>query len=135
MLTFVLKVMRKKHHIVLVERHGVLILPEVDVKVHLTPIECTLLCLFMAHPEGIMADNLPLHWQELRLIYEISSPYDDESMRDGVIESLCSESKTVFYSNVSRIKRKFVSALGARKASAYIIKRDKNGRYKTKAVL
>lgn len=127
--------MRAKHHIILVGRQGIITLPEENVTVRLNPIERTLLCLFLTHPEGIAADNLLHHWKELRIIYGMVSPYDDESMRDGVIESLCSESKTVFYSNVSRIKRKFVSALGARKASAYIIKRDKNGIYKTRASL
>jgi hypothetical protein len=51
------------------------------------------------------------------------------------MESLCSESKTVFYSNISRIKRKFVEALGSRKAAGYYIKRYADGLYRTKATL
>lgn len=50
--------------------------------------------------------------------------------------SLCDESHTVFYSTVSRIKKKFITALGGvRKATPYFIQRDKTGLYKTRASL
>ena len=114
---------------------GRILLPDADMALYLNPLERTLFCLFLAHPEGIPADNLLLYWQELRTLYERESRFDDDDQRKDVLETLCAESKTEFYTTVSRIKRKFVSALGARKAAPYIIKRDKNGIYKTRARL
>ena len=101
----------------------------------LNPVERTLYRLFLSHPEGILADDLLAHWRELCAIYARESCFDDPLLRDDALESLCGESKRIFYSNVSRIKRKFVSALGASKASPYIIKRDKDGLYRTRATL
>ena len=110
-------------------------IPEDGLEIYFNPVERTLLCLFMAHPEGILADNLLLHWQELHSYYERESLYDDPCLRDDALESLCAESKRVFYSNISRIKKKFVAALGARKARGYYIKRYPNGLYRTLATL
>ena len=99
----------------------------------LNPMERTLYRLFLTHPEGISADNLLAHWQELCRIYEQESCFDDPPLRANALESLCSESKRVFYANVSRIKKKLISVLGARKAKPYIIARDNAGLYRTKA--
>ena len=114
---------------------GRILLTEAGLEIYLNPVERTLFCLFLAHPEGILADNLLLHWQELCSIYARESLYDDPSLRDDALESLCNESKRVFYSNISRIKKKFVATLGARKASGYYIKRYPNGLYRTLATL
>jgi len=89
----------------------------------------------MAHPEGLQADDLVLFWQELCDIYAHESHFDDPELRENALVSLCSESKCVFYSNISRIKKKFVERLGARKAAGYYIKRCPDGRYRTRAVL
>ena len=91
--------------------------------------------LFLAHPEGLLADDLVLHWDELWDIYAQESRFDDPELRVDVLISLCSESKRIFYSNIARIKRKFVNAIGARKARGYYIKRGPDGRYRTKAEL
>ena len=101
----------------------------------LNPAERTLYRLFLAHPEGLLADDLVLHWQELRDIYSHESCFDDPELRENALVSLCSESKRVFYSNISRIKKKFIALLGARKAAGYYIKRNKAGLYCTKATL
>ncbi len=114
---------------------GHVLLPDADMGIYLNPVERTLFCLFLAHPEGIFADNLLLHWQELQSLYERESLYDDPVLRDAALESLCAESKRVFYANISRIKKKFVAALGARKAGGYYIKRYPNGLYRTLATL
>lgn len=114
---------------------GHVLLPETGLEICLNPVERTLFCLFLTHPEGILADALLLHWQELQSIYERESLYDDPGLRDDALESLCAESKRVFYANISRIKKKFVAALGARKARGYYIKRYPNGLYRTLATL
>jgi len=104
------------------------------IKVCLNPMERTLYRLFLSHPEGIRADDLVLHWKELCQIYAKESCFDEPSLREDKLESLCAESKTVFYATVSRIKRKFVAAVGPWWASAYYI-RNEGGVYKTSASL
>lgn len=64
------------------------------------------------------------------------SVYDNKRLMEDTMASLCDESHTVFYSTVSRIKKKFITALGGvRKATPYFIQRDKTGLYKTRASL
>ena len=127
--------MRMRHSIVIGQQRGIIFLPDENMHVALNPMERTLYRLFLAHPEGITSDSLLAHWQELCDIYEQESCFDDRPLRDNALESLCSESKTVFYSTVSRIKRKFVDTLGARKGKQYYISRDKSGVYQTRAIL
>jgi hypothetical protein len=103
-------------------------------QVTLNPMERTVYRLFLAHPEGIAADDLLLHWQELCGIYARESCFDDPDIREAKLESLCGESKHVFYSTVSRIKKKMVAAVGLWRADAYMIKNE-GGVYKTRAVL
>ena len=105
-------------------RKGTVELPDEGAQVTLNPMERTLYRLFLAHPEGISADDLVLYWRELSDIYAKESCFDDPEIRDAKLESLCRESKHVFYSTVSRIKKKFVEALGPWRAGAYIIKKD-----------
>ena len=113
-------------------RSGTVVLPDEGVQVTLNPMERTLYRLFLAHPEGISADDLPLHWQELCDIYAKESCFDDPDIREAKLESLCGESKKVFYSVISRIKRKFVLAVGLWRAQAYLIK-NAGGIYVTTA--
>lgn len=115
--------------------HGRLFFPAEGVEITLNPVERTLYHLFLSHPEGITADNLLLHWDELCQIYGKESCYDEKPRQLETMESLCSESKKVFYSTVSRIKQKVVKALGAWRAEAYFIKKGKDGVYKLKATL
>ena len=115
-------------------RKGKVELPDEHVKVTMNPMERTLYRLFLAHPEGISADDLILHWQELQDIYAKESCFDDPDIREAKLESLCGESKRVFYSTVSRIKKKFVEILDPWRAEAYIIKNE-GGVYKLNAIL
>lgn len=121
------------HRIVPGKRRGAFLLPDASAEIHLNPMESTLYRLFLAHPEGIPADGLLLHWQELCTLYEQESCFDDPPLRADALESLCAESKRAFYTNISRIKKKFVAALGARKAVPYIIRRGMDGLYRTLA--
>ncbi|MBQ9184301.1 MAG: hypothetical protein IJ151_00310 [Bacteroidales bacterium] len=99
-------------------------------QVYLNPVERTLYRLFKAHPEGIKADELLPHWQELCKIYADEAHFDEPCLREAKMESLCAESKTVFYANVSRIKHKFIDALGYPKARKYFIRRNSKGVYR-----
>ena len=107
-------------------------LPDDNTQVYLNPMERTLYQLFLNHPEGISADTLPLHWQELYRLYAHESVFDDKKLMLSTIGNLCSESKTIFYTNISRIKHKFINALGPRQAKHYIILRHPDGRYRIK---
>ena len=104
------------------------------VKVYLNPVERTLYYLFLNHPEGITSDDLVIHWKELCRIYSRESTFADSEFREDKIESLCSESKTVFYATVSRIKRKFREAVGNLNAEPFIIKKEKGGKYKVESI-
>ena len=115
-------------------RKGTVELPDERAQVTLNPMERTLYRLFLAHPEGISADDLVLHWKELCDIYARESCFDDPDIREAKLESLCGESKKVFYSTVSRIKKKFIDKLGLWWAEAYIIKNE-GGVYKVKSKL
>ena len=115
-------------------RQKTVTLPDEGAQVTLNPMERTLYRLFLAHPEGISADDLVLHWKELCDIYAKESCFDDPDIRETKLESLCGESQRVFYSTVSRIKGKIVAALDSWRAGAYIIKNE-GGVYKVRAKL
>lgn len=126
---------RKQYRLVPGPHRGDFHLPDGSATVYLNPLERTLYRHLLNHPEGISTDALPLHKKELCRLYEHESVYDDKRRMTEKIESLCSEDRTMFYTTVSRIKKKYVAALGTRKAAPYLIKRDKTGLYKTRATL
>ena len=127
--------LRNTHLVVPGPRRGEFLLPDLGAKVYLNPLERTLYRHFLDHPEGIPTGELPLHWKELCRLYEHESVYDDKLLMTQKMEVLCSKDKTMFYTTVSRIKKKFVAVLGTRTAAPYLIKRDKTGLYKTRATL
>ena len=126
---------RNKYRLVPGPRRGDFHLPDGSATVYLNPVERTLYKLFINHPEGIQTDALPLYWQELRTLYAHESVFDNKRLMCDTMASLCAESHTIFYTTVSRIKKKFQDALGKRKAHPYIIHRDNSGLYKTRATL
>lgn len=105
-------------------------LPDDNTIVYLNPTERTLYQFFINHPEGIQADALSQHWQELYRLYAHESVFDDKKLMLNTIENLCGKSKVVFYSNISRIKHKFINTIGIRKAKNLIIIRHPDGRYR-----
>lgn len=118
----------------IVEGQGCISFPDYKAKAYLNPVERTLFYLFLNHPEGITSDDLVLHWKELCRIYSRESSFADSNFREDKIESLCAESRTVFYATVSRVKRKFRDVLGDQNAAPFIIKKEKGGRYKIESV-
>lgn len=113
-----------------IQGRGRIFFPDYKAKAYLNPVERTLFYLFLNHPEGIASDDLVLHWKELCRIYSRESSFADSNFREDKIESLCAESKTVFYATVSRIKRKFRDVLGDQNAEPFIIKKEKGGKYR-----
>ena len=88
---------RKIRPVVPGDHRGWLILPSEGSEIYLNPAERTLYRLFLDHPEGLASDDLVLHWQELCDIYARESCFDDPTLRENALVSLCSESKRVFY--------------------------------------
>ena len=116
-----------------IQGRGRIFFPDYKAKAYLNPVERTLFYLFLNHPEGIASDDLVLHWKELCHIYSRESSFADSEFREDKIESLCAESKTVFYATVSRIKRKFCDAVGNLNAESFIIKKEKGGKYRIRS--
>lgn len=117
------------------QRRGDFLLPGESVKIYLNPIERTLYRLFLNHPEGIATDALRRHKEELHTLYNHETVFENKHQIETTMESIMSENKNLFYTTVARIKKKFVTELGSRKAAPYIIKRNKSGTYKTRAAL
>lgn len=113
---------------------GEIIMPEGRI-IRLQPMECSLYRLFLAHPEGIKANEIKHHRNELFRIYKTNSRFGDKETHRKVLDSLCGESKIPFYVYVSRIKRKFEKSIGCRNSTKYIIQRNKSGKYKVKACI
>jgi hypothetical protein len=105
-------------------------LPDDNATIYLNPTERALYQFFINHPEGIRADALAQHWQELYRLYAHESVFDDKQLMLCTIQNLCSEPKITFYSNISRIKRKFINTLGTQKAKSLIIIRHPDGHYR-----
>ena len=119
-----------------VNTQGMLVLPdEGGVQIRLTPMERTLYILFLRYPQGINADELWRHWDELCEIYGSQTVYDDIDLIGDAVEGICDEEKVTWYTNVSRIKRKITDKLGKRAAEQYIIKRGEDGLYRISAKL
>ncbi len=114
---------------------GYFFLPADGAEIRLNPTEASLFRLFLAHPEGISAGNLSLYWEELRQIYGQESLYDDIGLQENALKSLCAGPKTIFYSNISRIKKKFTDALGPKRAALFFIHRSPDGLYRTEACI
>lgn len=105
------------------------IMPD-GIVIQLQPMECSIYRLFLNHPEGIKAASMITHCDELASIYASESRYDDQNRQRVVVETICDRTKIAFYVCVSRIKKKFVTAIGVRKADKYIISRNSAGFYR-----
>ena len=102
---------------------------DASIRVRLNPIERTLYALFVSHPEGIDTKDLWSHYDELLSIYRSQSVEDPSRLEDAV-DALCEDSKAAFHTNISRIKRKIVDAIGPDDAKDYIIYRHGDGLYR-----
>ena len=106
------------------------IMPD-GIVIQLQPMECSLYRLFLNHPEGIKAINMASHREELAIIYTKETRYENQELQRVVVETICdNRTKTAFYVYVSRIKKRFVAAIGVRKANKYIIHRNNAGLYR-----
>lgn len=102
---------------------------DASICVRLGPVERTLYTFFVSHPEGIDAKNLWSHYDELLSIYR-SQSVEDPSRLEEAVDALCEDSRAAFHTNISRIKRKIVEAIGPDAAKYYIIYRHGDGLYR-----
>ena len=98
--------------------------------IQLQPMEYSLYRLFLAHPEGIRANKMILHRDELILIYSNESRYDDRVRQQDVVDTICDVTTRAFYVYVYRIRKKIESAMGFHKARKYTIQRSNTGVYR-----
>lgn len=106
---------------------------ENPIKIKLTPVESTLYKLVLKYPDGINADELWKYREELSDIYGNMTVYDDMGNILNIIDNICDEDKSAWYTNISRIKRKITGKLGKLSAEKYIIKRCNDGLYRIQA--
>ena len=102
---------------------------DASIRVRLNPVERTLYTFFISHPEGIAANDLWSHYDELLSIYRSQSVEDPSRLEDAV-DALCEDSRAAFHTNISRIKRKIADALGPDAGKDYIIYRHEDGLYR-----
>ena len=120
-------------HRIVLEHDGMVSLPGFGARFKLNPMERTVYTLLVDHPEGLRAEDLWEHYDELVSIYGRMSWFDDSEALEDAVDNLCDDSRATFYSNLSRIKKKFTSALGATAASKYAVLRGKDNVYRIEA--
>jgi plasmid maintenance system killer protein len=98
-----------------------------DMSIRLTPLEATVYYFFLKHPEGIVLNRLDEHEEELYSIYSRCSVANSDNniaaMRNS-IRALADPLENSLNEKISKIKAKFIRALGAEMASHYYIARD-----------
>lgn len=97
-----------------------IIFPELgNLEVKLTPLEKTLFLLFLNHPEGIRLVDLSDFRPELKMIYRGLYNGSDPGLVDFNIISLSDPLSPSTSQKLSKIKSKFINALGADLARFY----------------
>lgn len=112
---------------------GTLTLLDYGRKVKLSPMERALYTLLLNHEDGIRAEDMWKYYDELVVLYGRMTWFDDPQVIADTVDTLCDDSRVTFYSNLSRIKRKFTEAGGARAARKYAILRGKDNVYRVAA--
>jgi hypothetical protein len=102
-----------------------------DLRVRLSPQEKALYLLFLNHPEGIKISELSLHKNELEGIYSTLYTGGDLEAIPLHVNALTNPSSNSASEKISRIRTKFIDALGERLAQHYIIQGPNGGRKKT----
>jgi len=92
-----------------------------DLEIKLTPLEKTVYLLFLAHPQGIVLTHLPDYRNELLSIYNQISTLDDREDITARITTLSNPLENSIHEKMSKIKNKFILALGATDAAPFII--------------
>ncbi len=93
-----------------------------DIEIRLTPLEKTIYLFFLNHPEGVEMNYLPDHQEEISGIYQqLSNQATNEGITSSV-EALVDPLSNSASEKISKIRRKFVAAVGEEMAQEYCIK-------------
>ena len=93
-----------------------------DIEIRLTPLEKTIYLFFLNHPEGVEMNYLPDHQEEISGIYQqLSNQATNEGIASSV-EALVDPLSNSASEKISKIRRKFVAAVGEEMAQEYCIK-------------
>lgn len=113
-----------------VNRYGSIVLADYrNCIVDLTPLEKTLFIFYLRHEEGCAYVDLMDHKDELLAIYSKVSRSSSNGEIQRNIASLIDTREGSAREKVSKIKRKFINALGERLAEHYYIKAIPNGKH------
>jgi hypothetical protein len=92
-----------------------------NLEIHLTPMEKTVYLFFLRHPEGVEFSYMPDHISEIRQIYGHVSNTDIIALLENRTQALCTNQDDCLSQIISRIRNKFVTALGEDMARPYLI--------------
>lgn len=90
----------------------------------LSPVQKTILTLYLNHPEGIPLTHWHDHREEIQTIYGLFSNRDDVDEQHTIVQNILNNDNKNEY--LSRIRREFRSKLGDNLASFYTIERVNN---------
>jgi len=90
-------------------------------EIRLSPLDKAIYLLFLNHPEGINFSYLPDYREELLVIYRSLMNYRTSAEMVRSVEDVTDPTKNSINEKCARIRRAFVSHLGAYKAEPYII--------------
>lgn len=95
------------------------------------PVEMTLYVFFLAHPAGIMKEELWGYYTELLKLYRRFALSSDPDWTESVIDNICdTENNDYFLVRLSRLRLKMVKNNGELFASRFAISRNDRGIYR-----
>ena len=103
-----------------------------ELEIRLNPTEKTLYLFFLAHPKGLELRDLGDHQDKLLEIYEKVSPTRDHIVNLQRIEQLVNPAENKISENISRIRKKFIEAVGEQMTEDYVISGQRAGVRKIK---
>ncbi|MET0243300.1 MAG: hypothetical protein ABW174_07520 [Flavitalea sp.] len=111
-----------KQSVLKLTKKGQILLPDFgNIEIRLTPLEKTLYHFFLAHPEGVLLTHLVDHKEELVKLYFRFTNTGELPKIYKSIDDLVDNTSNSANEKLSKIKKAFVSAIGAELAEQYIV--------------
>jgi len=92
-----------------------------NLEIRMTPLEKTVYLFFLNHPEGVEFSYMPDHYREIRGIYGQVSNSGVLALLENRAHALCANQDDCLSQVISRIRNKFLAALGEEMAQPYLI--------------
>ena len=93
-------------------------------EVKLTPLEKTVYHLFMENPEGIRANDIADHREEIVALYNIFFNGSNVAQFNNSVDALCNYLDGSMQEKISKINNKLTKTLGYTLCLPYIIRKD-----------